>query len=258
MEENNFEKLLEIRDQFIRDLQSIGTNLKLGDVLIDIIIEEFRVSEERYSTSTPGFPVIKNEISKIKDQVMNIKENKSVNFDFLRKQGIVLTVSRWESFLGDVIICIFDNYQQLILPSDTKAKFTIELEPFRYSKEHTLGGVMLKSILRQSVEYNLQNIESSKKIFKQLFSINTLKFENEDLLTLSCAKRHLIVHSNSRVDHKFLRDIESTSFASLYEHGSEIETSEQDLGVTVETFERAAITLVDALINRKPEQVFNN
>jgi hypothetical protein len=150
---------------------------------------------------------------------------------------IVLMVGALEVFIADIYRSIANNDPDYFYWNDAKEK--ISFEPSILIEGFTLGDVVIGHLKNKG--YSFQDLQSLIKSFDVYCGIKIeLERESRDTLIFGAAARHIIVHSRSKVDSAFLKQIRDTRYNSQsLKKNEQIEITDTYvtlLGETIKTF----------------------
>jgi predicted amino acid-binding ACT domain protein len=112
----------------------------------------------------------------------------------------------------------------------------------------TLGDAILEHI--ENKKYSFQDLKSTLDVFNNYLGIELDVEEYKDRLILMAATRHIIVHNNSIVDRKFLKQIRDTVYSDKYSLGKMVEVDENMTTEIGQAISELADQVVASIINR--------
>ena len=218
----NFKKNLEEVDQLI----NIGT--EVGNLSVKLLEKLLKQNEE-----LSGFIPYKKKLSRTIEVIKEIKRLPQFTgkYEIVYAQSLVLIVANFESFLNEVAVTVFNDWQFLVEWPDKK--ISLDLSVFKYYTP-TTGELVLRSL---KDKYNFQDLQSTKEFLKEYFAIEIESGkELEEKIILYQAQRHLIIHNLGKVDDRYLKQIRNTEHFSQYSEGKTITVSEKDYQSARESF----------------------
>ena len=153
---------------FLKNLEDIDEINKFGDTLTDLtidLLEDLKLQNNDFD----GFIPYKNKLENVIKQITEIKhENPYIKkkYEIIFNQSIVLIVSSFEIFLGELIVNIANNFPEII---DWKDKERIFIDPKDYNYASLDYGQIVLKYLKQ--KYSLQDLQSIKRLFGGYFHI---------------------------------------------------------------------------------------
>lgn len=188
-----------------------------------------------------------NRYQKTLDAVEQLPEMKA-DFQTLREQSVVLIISAFEVFVGDIFRAIANNSPEYYVWPDKDKKIAIGIDSF--TANFTLGDAIIAHL--ENKQYSFQDLGSIVKAVSDYLGV---EFQTEksmrDIIVLGTASRHLIVHKASTVDRQFLhqtRDVDKDSIT--YNDGDRISISEEFVNNLRENIITFSADLIQTLIQR--------
>lgn len=179
------------------------------------------------------------------DTVERLPEMKA-DFETLREQSVVLIVSAFEVFVGDVFRSIANETPDFYVWPEKDKKIAIDIENFTAS--FTLGDAIIAHL--ENKQYSFQDLGSIVRAVNDYLGIEIqVEKSVRDTISLGTASRHLIVHRASTVDRQFLfqtRDILNLA----YSEGDKILISEEFTNDLREKITAFSEDLIQTLVQR--------
>lgn len=143
------------------------------------------------------------------DQVAGLPAVKE-KLPVIREQMVVLIIGAMEVFIADVFKTIAQNDPDFFIWPDKKEK--ISFDPALLTDGFTFGDVLINHLKNKG--FNFQDLHSTLKAIEKYCGIEIVIEEDfKEILILSAAYRHVIVHNRSTIDNAFLHQIRATRSA---------------------------------------------
>ena len=140
-------------------------------------------------------------------QLEGIKENKSLRpkYETIFNQCVVLLISYFGSSLRSLFVeCLnikLKNGYKLSDVEDLKIPLT-DLEVYNYDIENNIGEIVIKT-----KNISFQDMKSISRALDDWFGIKMERNREINNIILGQAARHIIVHSGSKIDQKFINQV---------------------------------------------------
>ena len=243
----NFKK---IKDNLSHNIEGVDQLNELGDDVINLSID-FLTDLEKQNTELTGFTPYKTKLSNTINQIKCLKQHPylSKKYEIIFNQSIVLIISSFETFLGELIVEISNKLPQLI-NWNLKEKISVDPRDFNYSQPN-FGKMVLKHIKQR---HSLQDINSVSEMLNNYLSI-TIDKKNLNELIFYQAVRNIIVHNLSKVDEVFLHQIAKTKYHNKYStmNDSTIKLKKNDYKRAKDIF----LSLADNIIEELKKKIIN-
>lgn len=189
----------------------------------DTPIKNIEIPEERLEQTVEGIINILMDYKKLPRITM-------AQLELLYKSSFVMLISFFDYILYDIIHCYYKMYPERLPDKELSIKLS-ELKLCADCDE------AIDVILKNKVDSIIRSgLKDTKKHFKKYLQIDLReKIINWDIINEAIERRNIVVHSNSIVDKKYLRNV---NFSVVPEKRKEIREGKQ-LSVTAEYFKRA-------------------
>ena len=239
--------ILASREKLEKRLSDIGKITEINDLIL-LIVEKNLASVKRDLESIGrgggAMAKIDHALRVLSSTTTNpqVVEQKAI----IREQLLVLYTGSLESYLSDTIKLIGNTQPDFF-------RFKTENENISFNQgmlqdSFTLGDAILEHI--ENKKYSFQDLKSTLDVFNNYLGIELDVEEYKDRLILMAATRHIIVHNNSIVDRKFLKQIRDTVYSDKYSLGKMVEVDENMTTEIGQAISELADQVVASIINR--------
>lgn len=237
--------ILEISKKYSENVVAIDQISNIGSDVSEILLgflEALKKENEKIS----GFALYKEKIDRVIQQIQSIKSHPvlKTKYEVMYNQAIVLLVSNLEASLIDLVVKLVDEYHEIIRWPKEDKKIVFEVGTLNY-KFPSLGELVVESL---SNEFNFQDLQSTLRFFKDYLGID-LNLENilKDTLIKYQALRHVIIHSFSKIDESFLKQMRNTALAKRYAINERVKLKESDYIEAKDAFLKLISGLIDGI-----------
>lgn len=165
----------------------------------------------------------------------------------IKEQLLVLYTGSLETFLSDVIRLIGNTQPDFFKFKTPNENITFNQAMLQNS--FTLGDAILEHI--ENKKYSFQDLKSTLGVFSDYLAIELDIEEYKDQLILMAAGRHIVVHNNSTVDRKFLKQVRDTVYKDTYSLGVHIDIDDSLIEGSKLAIASLADQIVFSIVNRE-------
>lgn len=231
--------LIEILADVEERVNDIGAIGDVNEDLVKIAVNNLEMIKKDLESAGRNLGILQK-VNRQLETYQNVAKipQLTTKFPIIREQMVVLMIGALEVFIADVYRNIANNNPEYFYWNDEKEK--ISFDPSMLIEGFTLGDVVLGHLKNKG--YSFQDLQSLIKSFEVYCGIKIdLEEESKDILIFGAAARHIIVHSRSKIDSAFQKQIRNTSWANDYrdKKGLSIEINDEfvaNLGDTIKTF----------------------
>lgn len=194
--------------EFINNLSSATSITELNQKILDITVGA--IQSLGHVPGKFGGNAARNQI----DAISKLSGGEEIEpiMKVVYGQQIVLYISAFETYLKDLTRALGNSYITIFNWNEGE-KLTVETKDLIKNKV-TTGDMVLSAILKKDT--NFQDLQSIKRFFSNYFDIDLgLEEDIEQAYILATAMRHVIVHSNGKVDSDFLYQIRKLPKATV-------------------------------------------
>jgi hypothetical protein len=224
--------LNKLKEDFEKNVNSVNELIEFDHIILDFAINNVTILEKKLKEHGLAGPMIEIAENTAK-AIQNVRNNNSLRLKYKQffNQCLVLLVSYFESSLEDVFTISVGRSVKLGIIPEVKSesvKLSIgELHKAINGTEQYLGELILSK--RQ---YSFQDLQSTKRVFKECFGIEHSRDKVEDNIIIGQACRHAIVHCAGIVDQQLktqIRDVKLSELQINIQEGSPIELLPNDV-----------------------------
>lgn len=223
-------------EERVDDIQAIGD---VNEDLVKIAVTNLQAIKKDLEATGKNLGVLQKIDRQLNtyEDVAKIPELTS-KFPIIREQMVVLMIGALEVFIADIYRYIANNDPEYFFWNDEKEK--ISFDPAILIDGFTLGDVVLGHLKNKG--YSFQDLQSLIKSFEVYCGIKIdLEAQSKDVLIFGAAARHIIVHSRSKIDSAFIKQIRNTQYSTTntYKKDQSIEITDKfvtELGDTIKSF----------------------
>lgn len=247
MSEELEEAVLSAREALEKRLADISRITEINEIIMMVVEKNLAAIKKDLEAIGRGggtMKIIDHSLTLLSNTTTNPKviELKKV----IREQILVLLTGSLESYLSD-IVRIIGNIQPDFF------RFKVENENISFNQamlrnSFTLGDAILEHI--ENKKYSFQDLKSTIDVFENYLDISLDVVDVKDELILMAATRHLIVHNNSIIDRKFLKQIRDTKYRDNFTLGGAIDVDDDLIESMTISIKELADRVIASIIGR--------
>ncbi len=247
MSEELEEGVLSARKALEKRLADIGRITEINEIIMMVVEKNLAAIKKDLETIGRGGGTMK-----IIDHSLMLLSNTTTNpkvielKKIIREQILVLLTGSLESYLSDIVRIIGNSQPDFF-------RFKTENENISFNQamlrdSFTLGDAILEHI--DNKKYSFQDLKSTIDVFDNYLAIALDLSDIKDELILMAAMRHVIVHNNSTVDRKFLKQIRDTEYKDNLTLGSAIDVDDDLIESMTMSIKELADRVIAGIIGR--------
>jgi len=225
----------DLKSNFEKNVALVEELMHFDRFVVDFCIQQIQTLNEKIKSN----PHVKGNKYLHADNIItnltNIRQNDSMKLMYskVNNQCLVLLVSYFSSSIREIFIRSLEF--AFGSPLDLKLK-TEELKlSFKEIEELVIfGEISLGKLFVEKKEISFQDMQSIVRAFKSYLEIDIDRDNNINNIIFSQACRHVIVHSLSKADIKFIKQVQSATSRDLKTaiiENEEIIYSPEELGI---------------------------
>ena len=208
-------ELKKINQNFESQIDSVTELIQFDKQILDFCIHHLKTLNDRLKD---GAPKINNPYYLADNSVMaleSIEKNKSFtkHYSIIYNQCLVLLVSHFTLSIEKIFSTVLKHqYSNNELPKSAKNQIQLTLDEM---DEVNQNPNLLKKLLVAKKKLSFQNVANVIKSFENYLGIKIDKDQKLDDIKFAFECRHLIVHSISKADEKFVKNCNSIRNRSI-------------------------------------------
>lgn len=245
------EAILGSRGRLEKRLSDINKITEVNEIIMLVVeknLETIKKDLELIGRGGGTMKIINNSIALL-EKTTNSPEVLALKI-IIREQIIVLLTGSLENYLSDTIKVIGNTKPEFF-------RFKSESENISFNQSMLLDGFTLGDAILEHIEnkkYSFQDLKSTIDVFENYLDISLVVDEIKDLLILMAAMRHIIIHNNSIVDRKFLKQIRDTSYKNNYFLSKHISVDDKTIDDMMSAIKELSDQITSSVINRDDDE----
>lgn len=242
------ESILGLQESLVLRIDDVLRIIELNKNIIDIANDSLGLITDELKQAGKGGGIIA-QIANKSTVLSKLSDNEEIKKQILivREQVAVLFITSLEVYSSDVIRLVGNERSDLFNFKNSNEKITFDQRMLKDG--FRLGDAILEHILAKGNSF--QDLQSSLRIFSEYLDIKiVLTEENREALILIAASRNIIIHNSSKVNRKFLDQIERTKYKHKFVLDETVSIDDDIIVLAKDAIEEYASQITGALIDR--------